>query len=220
MSTPTVTPFLADTLVTTTSQPFVTNTNITPFMHTAEATGEWKPIEEPKKEPWKELTEEEKERRLTYTPHYGNEQEQQEEEKDDHQNVLNQMLATFGHNLSQVLEYIPDQEKSNANEPSKSTNPTTNSTNKHKRMTRKRQWNWSQTRLLQVGDEISVYWPDDERYYDGVIQHKHENGLYSIRYDDNEEELLDLTDPRETWRLRGSAANRQAQQHLSIGQSI
>eukprot|EP00879_Flechtneria_rotunda_P022021 GHRR01023223.1.p1 GENE.GHRR01023223.1~~GHRR01023223.1.p1 ORF type:complete len:275 (-),score=143.09 GHRR01023223.1:153-929(-) len=52
-----------------------------------------------------------------------------------------------------------------------------------------------------VGKRISVYWPDDKVFHDGVVaSHDAANGTHTVLYDDGDKELaLDLHD--EVWRL-------------------
>ena len=59
---------------------------------------------------------------------------------------------------------------------------------------------------LSVGDRVSVFWPDDNEYYPGVVQSANEDGLLNVHYDDGNSECLDMT--KETWKLlRAASAN-------------
>jgi DNA mismatch repair protein MSH6 len=51
---------------------------------------------------------------------------------------------------------------------------------------------WKQ---VKVGDEISVYWPDDDQYYDAVVERQKSgsDSNFYIRYDDGEQEWVDLS---------------------------
>lgn len=69
------------------------------------------------------------------------------------------------------------------------------------RMTRKRRRNAELLSRAEVGDVVSVYWEDDKQFYDGVIREKRADGKYRIVYFDGDVEVLDLSDPKETWRL-------------------
>lgn len=75
-------------------------------------------------------------------------------------------------------------------------------------MTRKRRKNVQLLSHVQIGDEVSVYWADDKQYYDGVINERMEDGKFRIVYFDDDVEILDLADPKETWCFRGTAAER------------
>ena len=57
---------------------------------------------------------------------------------------------------------------------------------------------WKQ---VQVGDEISVYWPDDDQYYDATVEQQKgtTSSSFYIRYDDGEQEWVDLS--TETFQL-------------------
>ena len=53
--------------------------------------------------------------------------------------------------------------------------------------------------LPSVGDQIQVYWPDDQQYYSGcVAKYEKRSRCYRIEYDDGDVETLDLR--KETWR--------------------
>lgn len=75
-------------------------------------------------------------------------------------------------------------------------------------MTRKRRRNNDLMSHVQIGDEISVYWADDKQYYDGIVKEKLDDGTFRIVYFDNDVEILDLGNPKETWHFRGAAAER------------
>jgi hypothetical protein len=48
-------------------------------------------------------------------------------------------------------------------------------------------------KLLQVGDRVSIYWPDDVVYYDATIRKRKKGGsVCFVRYDDEESEWIDL----------------------------
>lgn len=75
-------------------------------------------------------------------------------------------------------------------------------------ITRKRRKNIQLLSHVQIGDEVSVYWVDDNRYYDGVIRERMADGKFRVVYLDDDVEVLNLADPKETWRFRGAAAER------------
>jgi len=43
------------------------------------------------------------------------------------------------------------------------------------------------------GTRLSVYWPDDDNYYPGIVSSKSKNGMVKISYDDGDFEELDLS---------------------------
>ena len=54
--------------------------------------------------------------------------------------------------------------------------------------------------MASVGDNIEVYWPDDEEYYAGIVASVNATTGYSlIHYDDDEKEELNLS--KEQWRF-------------------
>ncbi len=56
-----------------------------------------------------------------------------------------------------------------------------------------------ETRTLNVGDEIEVYWKDDHKYYPGtVVSYCEQSGKHSIHYHYGDKETLDMGN--EFWR--------------------
>ena len=45
---------------------------------------------------------------------------------------------------------------------------------------------------IQIGTKLSVYWPDDDKFYQGTITSITPSGLYHVSYDDGDLEELDL----------------------------
>lgn len=58
-------------------------------------------------------------------------------------------------------------------------------------------------RIPELGARVQVYWPLDNTYYSGEIKSINEKGLCTVRYDDEEEEHLDMSN--ETWRYEQAA---------------
>lgn len=47
--------------------------------------------------------------------------------------------------------------------------------------------------LLLVGEKIKVFWPDDNKYYTGVVERIYEeSGKHVVHYFGNDKELLDM----------------------------
>lgn len=44
-----------------------------------------------------------------------------------------------------------------------------------------------------VGGNVSVFWPEDGKFYPGTVREAEEDGRLDIRYDDGDTEALDMT---------------------------
>lgn len=55
------------------------------------------------------------------------------------------------------------------------------------------------SRMPDTGDNIELYWPDDDTFYPGTVSSINEDQKYNIDYDDGEKETLELS--TETWRF-------------------
>lgn len=63
------------------------------------------------------------------------------------------------------------------------------------------------TPLPSVGDDVEVYWPEDEAYYPGTVAAINEDdSKYHIGHDDGDNEVLDMCNEMWTYSL-GNAVN-------------
>lgn len=44
-----------------------------------------------------------------------------------------------------------------------------------------------------IGDRVSVFWPEDDIYYPGVIDSEAEDGRLNVTHDDGEQECVDMS---------------------------
>lgn len=66
---------------------------------------------------------------------------------------------------------------------------------------------------------MSIYWPDDNHYYDGTVLGLERNNKHDILYDDENRERTDLTSA--TWkRLTAVAASGEATRSVSLDANV
>lgn len=59
------------------------------------------------------------------------------------------------------------------------------------------------------GDQISVLWPLDQKYYPGTVHSAEDDGRVNLHYDDGDTECLDMK--KEVWKLTNTLASSSSQ---------